>query len=285
MKTQDLRMLERRLKKVRVIYTDIDGTLVGPGGSLFASADGTLTLRTARAVFKAVRLGIDVFMVSGRSSHGLRTVAQVLGFRNYAAELGSEIIYDLGEKVISNIHGFDLGKGEKPIDWIRNSGALDLIFGEFPHKIRYYTPFSDSCHNTALLIGNVEVTKANQILNEHCHRVLRLVDNGKVPPVPDFSHPHCYHLLAASAGKKLAVRKDKEIRRLDKKHLVGIGESIEDLEIASEVGAYFVVRNGAEEDTRVMKAVSEQEGIFLTDSRMGLGWAEVIDILEDLGKM
>ena len=50
MRAENLREIERRLTKVKVIYTDVDGTLVGPGGSLFAAPEGTLTLKPAGAV-------------------------------------------------------------------------------------------------------------------------------------------------------------------------------------------------------------------------------------------
>jgi len=285
MRTENLEEIERRLTRVKVIYTDIDGTLVGPSGSLFTDPDGTLTLKVARALLKVLEAGIDVFIVSGRTGERLRAIARILGFRNYAAELGSEIIYDLGSKVIHNIEDIDLKKGQQLLDWIKNSGALDLIFEEFPGKIRYHTPFSETCQNSALLIGNIEVKRANQILTEHGLATLRLADNGLVSPVPDFPHPHCYHLLSASAGKRSAVKKDKEIRGLRTEELVGIGESVEDIEISSEVGVYFAVRNGAEEDARVMRKAKQQKNVFLLDYRMGLAWAEAIDILERLGKI
>ena len=285
MRAKNLEEIERRLTKVRVIYTDIDGTLVGPGGSLFKGPDGTLTLKPARAVLKVLEAGVDVFIVSGRTKERLKAIARIFGFRNYAAELGSEIIYDLGGKVIHNIEGMDLEKGERPLDWIKNSGALDLIFEEFPGKIRYHIPFSEACQNSALLIGNIEVKRANQILTEHGLAALRLADNGPAGPAPDFPHPHCYHLLSASIGKRSAVEKDKEVRALRTEELVGIGESIEDIEISSEVGVYFVVRNGAEEDPRVMRAAKQQRNVFLLDYGMGLGWAEAIDILGRLGRI
>ena len=285
MRVESLKEIERRLTKVRVIYTDVDGTLVGPGGSLFSGPDGTLTLKAARALLKVLEAGVEVFMVSGRSSMRLKAIARILGFRNYAAELGSEIAYDLGTKVIHNMEDMHLKKGERPLDWIKSSGAVDFIFEEFPGKVRYHTPFSETSQNSALLIGNVDAKRATQILTEHGLAALRLADNGPVRPVPDFPHPHCYHLLPASAGKKSAVRRDKDIRGLKTEELAGIGESIEDIEISPEVGAYFVVRNGAEEDKRVMKAAEMQQNVFLLDHRMGPGWAEAIDILERLRKI
>lgn len=285
MRADYLEEIGRRLTQVRVIYTDVDGTLVGPGGSLFRGAGGAPTLKPARAVLKVIKAGVDVFMVSGRSSVRLKAIARILGFRNYAAELGSEIIYDIGRKVIDTTEDLHLKKGEKPLDWMKRSGAVDLIFEEFPGKIRYHSPFSETCQSTALLIGNIEVERGNQMLREYGLSALRLADNGPVGPVPDFPHPHCYHLLPACVGKRCAVKRDKRIRGLETEELVGIGESIEDMEISSEVGVYFVVKNGAEEDERVMKAGEMQENAFLLDHRMGLGWAEAIDILERLGRI
>lgn len=98
-----------------------------------------------------------------------------------------------------------------------------------------------------------------------------MTDNGEVPPEPDFSRPHCYHLPPAAAGKRSALQNDKEIRGLRAAEVVGIGESVEDMEISPQVGVYFVVRNGAEDDPRVMNAVQERENAFLLERRVGLG--------------
>jgi hypothetical protein len=283
--TASLKQVDKRLNRIQVIYTDMDGTLVGPGGSLFAAPDGSLTMIPAQAVFRVLQRTIDVVIISGRTRVQLKENARTIGFRNYIAELGCEIVYDLGKKVIYNIGDMPLEEGQRPLDAIEESGAVNLIFREFPNQIRYYTPWSENVKDNALLVGNIDEERANRLLQEHGYTNLRMTDNGEVPPEPDFPRPHCYHLLPAAAGKRSAVQKDKEIRGLRTEELVGIGESMEDMEISPEVGVYFVVRNGAEDDPRVMQAVEERENAFLLEGRMGLGWAEAIEVLEQLGKL
>ncbi len=282
---KELEWIDKNLSKVKVIYTDMDGTLVGPDGSLFTSPYGKLTFLVARAIFETLKAGVDVVIVSGRSQYQLKENARLLGFKNYIAELGCEIVYNLGEKVIYNIGNIKLEEGKKPIDIIKGMGAVKLLFSEFSGKIRYYTPWSEYHDVNILLVGNIDVEKANKILKENKLSCLRISDNGKVPPEPDFSCPHCYHLMPRFSGKGSAVRKDKKIRGLHREEIVGIGESIGDIEIAPEVGAYFVVKNGVENEPRIKDIAENSDNIFILDEAMGLGWAKVIDILLNLKKI
>ena len=38
------------LGRIRVVYADLDGTILGPGGSLFARTDGDATVAAAEAI-------------------------------------------------------------------------------------------------------------------------------------------------------------------------------------------------------------------------------------------
>ncbi|MBN1528088.1 MAG: hypothetical protein JW895_03450, partial [Thermoleophilaceae bacterium] len=51
---------------VRCVYTDLDGTLLGRGASLFHTADGDFTLLPARALEACHRAGAEVVIKSGR---------------------------------------------------------------------------------------------------------------------------------------------------------------------------------------------------------------------------
>ena len=88
-------ILLHNLDKVKVIYTDVDGTFVH-NGCLFCMRNG-YTLQNARAIFKLLEAGIDVVMTSGREKEKLKDTARLLGFQNYIANLGIEIVYNQGE--------------------------------------------------------------------------------------------------------------------------------------------------------------------------------------------
>ncbi len=270
--------------RVKVIYTDMDGTLVNPSGCIFQTYNGKLSLEPAKAVTEVLKSEKDVVIISGRTRTQLKENARMLGFKNFIAELGCEIVYGLGKKVVYNLGEIRV-EGEKPLAKIEKMGIVDLIFDKFPGRIRYYTPWSENVETHPLLVGQVDVGEADEFLKKQGFGSFKMRDNGEVPPEPDFKKPHCYHLLPETSGKKTAVKKDKAIRNLKKEEIVGIGESLEDMEISSEAGVYFVVKNGAESDPRVGEAIKQSKNVFLLERRMGEGWAEAIEILRRMGKL
>ena len=52
--------------QVRCAYVDMDGTLLGPGGGLFAGLDGEVSLFGARALEACLRADVEVVVMSGR---------------------------------------------------------------------------------------------------------------------------------------------------------------------------------------------------------------------------
>jgi len=68
----------------RVLYVDVDGTLVGPGGDLFW--DGSTTL--AEALLAARAADLSVVPVTGRGRVQVRELCRLLGFPRGIGELG-----------------------------------------------------------------------------------------------------------------------------------------------------------------------------------------------------
>src|SRR5438093_13036502 len=76
---------------LRRVYADLDGTLLGPGGSLFASVDG-VTAEPAAAVARLLAAGIDLVLISGRTRDQVRESARTMGAAGYIAELGGLVV-------------------------------------------------------------------------------------------------------------------------------------------------------------------------------------------------
>src|SRR5690625_6541164 len=79
---------------IRVVYTDLDGTMLGPAGSLLTGPDGSPSLAAAQALVKAADAGLSVVPVSGRQADLLWHDARILGLDSGIAEAGSVIIRD-----------------------------------------------------------------------------------------------------------------------------------------------------------------------------------------------
>src|SRR5207248_10025235 len=81
---------------VRVLYTDVDGTLVGPLGNLLWDSHRAPTLAAAEALVRAAREGLEVVALTGRARAGMFEFARVLGLQSWLCELGGSGITDRG---------------------------------------------------------------------------------------------------------------------------------------------------------------------------------------------
>ncbi|MFZ0389753.1 MAG: HAD-IIB family hydrolase [Calditrichia bacterium] len=256
----------KRLEKTTVIYTDVDGTFVSEGG-LFKNRHG-YTLNNARAIQLLLEKGVDVVMTSGREKETMHSTARLLGFQNYIANLGIEIVYDQGKRVISNF-GAEVETQAGLKSWIEESGVVKAIFKEFPGKSRYYLPWSEGLRTHHLLIGELEFEKVQKLVDEAFPEI-RIIDNGAVSPNGEFRRPHAYHILPRRVGKKAAVALDKNERHLSTCNLIGIGDSMEDESIAPEVAVFFLLDEMVE---------ARHDNVVRVNNRDGEGFSRIIDFL------
>ena len=95
--------------------------------------------------------------------------------------------------------------------------------------------------------GLVDVTEVEAVLSEAGFDWLAFRDNGRLRRVlPELEVPEvrAYHLLPRGVSKATAVRRHREVRGFVREATAGIGDSLEDLVVADEVGAFFLVANG-----------------------------------------
>ena len=229
--------IKERLEKVKVIYTDVDGTFVY-NGCLFCTKYG-FTLKNASAIYDLLSAGVDIVMTSGREKEKLKDTARLLGFKNYIANLGIEIVYDQGQKVITNF-GVDLPDRDSLKLWIKETGVVAHIFKRYHGKVKYYKPWSDILTTHHLLVGELDFPEVSNFIDRE-YPEIRIIDNGAVSATETFKHPHAYHIVPRQVGKKSAVAIDKRERSLKKENLIGIGDSMEDVTIADEVAVFFLL--------------------------------------------
>ncbi len=271
---------------VRTVYTDVDGTLVGARACFFLDANSKYTLKPAEALLTAHKNNLDIVMVSGRNRHQLLEDARLLGTKNYIAELGCQIIYQLGKEIIVNADKLLKKNPDKSIfEIIAGSGAVEILFKAFPDCLEYHTPWSKQRECTHLFRGFIDINLADQLLKDNGHYYLKIVDNGVIGrqgTLRDLPEIHAYHLLPRQSGKPEAVKKDREIRNIPKESVVAIGDAASDLDLAKEVGAFFLVKNAIIQDSQIEKKVEQFDNVFITSEEMGLGFAEVIDLLAQI---
>ncbi len=270
------------LSRASVLYTDLDGTLLGPGASLLASAEGAPSLTAVRAVVDLNRAGLTCVICSGRNRWQLLEVARLLGWDSYIAEVGCVIVPGRGEAPLYFTGDWNkdaLREGETPYEAITRAGALELLRRAFPGRIEEHAPWHLNREATHVLRGNVPLAEAQSALDT-LELPVRIVDNGVInPPVHTLrgvAEVHAYHLIPQGVHKSDAISRDLARRGLEPADALAIGDSATDVEMADAVGLGVLVAN-ALDDARVLEAASTRANIAATRARRGEGWAELAD--------
>lgn len=269
-----------RLGDLRAVYADLDGTVLGPGGSIFAAPDGGVTERTVAAVRSLHEAGVPLVLMSGRTRRGIGEVARVLGAAAYIAELGALIVErdGPGDRVIQNF-GDVAGP---PAELIARSGAAAYLLERFPRQIRAVAPWTEA---TAMFEGFVDPAEANVALEEAGYGWLEFHDNGRMRrriPTLDVPEVHALHLLPRGVTKASAVRLHREAHGIATPSAIAVGDSPSDLVVAGAVGAFFLVANGAPASGAPARV---PENAYLTTGSYGEGFAEAVAIaLEGPGR-
>ena len=261
---------------MRCVYTDLDGTLLGPGGVLFRDAEGGFSMAQARALEACARVGAEVVIMSGRREPQVHEAARLMGQTSYIYEAGCAFAID-GETTL--LTGDLLPDEDGTIyEQIERRGVPAALFERFPGRLEYHSPWHHDRVLSHLFRGKVEVEEANALLRERGDDDLRLLDNGAIgTPMAAIDGPtHAYHLVPRMVSKANAVAAHARARGYDPAACIAVGDSVEDLEVAAAVGRFFVVANGPERDPGLRAALAAWDNATVTEGAMGDGFYEAV---------
>jgi hydroxymethylpyrimidine pyrophosphatase-like HAD family hydrolase len=259
----------------RVLFSDVDGTLVGRGGSLLADLEGAATLAAARALVAARRAGLEVVLVSGRTRAQLFEACRLLGLRDAIGELGTVLLRDGKVELQWGQTPRDLGA--TPAEALERSGALATVLDRFAGRIEPHTPWHQGRQGTALLRGQVDAAEVDAVLRAEGFGWAHLKDNGRLRgayPHLGGGETHAFHLLPAGVSKAATAAAYLAQRGMAPAAAAAVGDGPADLEIADAVGAMFLVANGAWAAER-----DAARQVVVTPSGAGDGFAEVVTAL------
>ena len=220
------------------------------------------------------RAGAEVVIMSGRREPQVHEGARLLGQASYIYEAGCAFVID-GEKTL--LTG-DLVPDETGTvyEQIEARGIPDLLFAAFEGRLEYHAPWHQDRVLSHLFRGKVDVGEANALLAEHGHD-LRLLDNGAIArPMPGLDVTHAYHLVPQQVSKASAVAAHMRARGYAREDTIGVGDSVEDLEVAAVVDQFFVVANGPARDPGLRAAIGGRENVTVTEGQMGDGFYEAV---------
>ena len=260
----------------RILYSDLDGTMVGPGGCFVRAADRSTTLEPAEALAALHDAGVSLALASGRTRAQLQEAARIFGADGFIAEMGAIIGWDHGRRS-SMLTGKTPPEFSGPlVAQLESLGLVDALLVEYEGRLEHHAPWHLGHETDVMMHGRVDVDVVNKWLVERGYGWLVLVDNGRLNGmVMDGldGAPHIYHLMARGISKGLGIATDLERRGLTASDAIAVGDSLSDLEMAPYVERFFLVRNGA--DVPDIRAAAEAlPNVTICDGPLGNGWAQ-----------
>ena len=276
------------LRDVSVIYTDIDGTFLAPGGRLLLDGDKQPSLDLVRVVLELAEAGVEVVPVTGRGRHSVSEIARLLGFGTVVAEMGS--VTQRGSGWTSRIT-YDTGQWDhnpavhrRPYEAIEATGVTQELVAAFPGRLERIMPFADGREVTHVFRGNVETGRAQAIVDGNdLPFVFR--DNGRIHPpshgltLEEGEAVHVYHLMPRGVDKGTAVEADMEHRGIGPEQAVGIGDSISDVAMGLHTGSFVVMQNALEHADLLERAQGLGKPVVATSGTTSSGWVEFARVL------
>ncbi len=264
---------------MRCLYVDLDGTLLGPGGSLLRGADGRFALEGVRALQACARAGVEVVVYSGRRQGSVFENSRLIGSTAYIFELGCGFVLDgelewLTDGVVPSVAEGTI------FEQVERSGAPALLLEYFAGRLEYHTPWSIGREVSHLFRGAVDPAEVSSVLGAAGFDWLRLVDNGVVRPrseqVAGLPVTYAYHLIPAGASKARAVARHMQARGYAPDECIAVGDSREDLDVAGVVGTFWVVANALEHDPGLAGELTGRPGVQVASEGYGAGVYEAV---------
>ncbi|HMM49825.1 MAG TPA: HAD hydrolase family protein [Miltoncostaeaceae bacterium] len=237
----------------RAVYVDLDGTLLGAGGSLLRDGDGRFSQDGVRALRLLHEAAVPVVLTSGRSALRLRMVRDLIGAQGVLAELGALSA------------GYPTAPEQTVFEAIQATGVPDALMAAEP-GLWEHLPARPGREGGHVFAGAVS-DGAFALVERLSQGTLRLADNGRIG-----EGVHIFHLLPANAGKAQAVAADVIERGCDAEACLAIGDSHQDLMMGRSVGAIAIVANGARADPELARIAP-----WVTEGSHGAGVREAVE--------
>ncbi|MBT2725390.1 HAD family phosphatase [Bacillus sp. ISL-75] len=227
----------------KVLFLDIDGTLLGP--------DGTIEDSTKKAISKVQAQGLEIFLATGRPLHELDELAKELNIHSFIGYNGAYAIYK-GEDIFQepmksstvmnfleiakdNQHEVVLYTNNKNVFTNVDSG----ITTEFMHKFHLHKnePYSPSVNSSILGMTLVNLNKDDPVLynNEEGIHLSQVNVEGM---------HHCYDVIRDKVNKGYGVQVVLNRLGINQESSIAFGDGMNDKEMLQNVGESFVMGNG-----------------------------------------
>lgn len=278
--------LAERLRKVRYVITDADGTMF-TGAKATVNTAGKPSAELIETLVELTKAGVGVIPCTGRNRAMIQEDARVLGFPGWIAEMGGVLCTRQSSNpewhYFTGTMPYDEASGKTPHDVICETGVIDEMLARWPGHLETY-------HDNGIGFEYREVTVALrgdapeddiQDMLDHSGLPLYLSDNGMVDHISgaselvcDHARPegiHTYHITPAGVSKGSGILRFIELAGLEPDEVLGAGDSPADCVIADAVGTFLFMCNGLGHE-RAEEELAARDNILISTKRATDGW-------------
>ncbi len=276
--------LRDRFSQVRYVFTDLDGTMMGPGSCVLRNAAGELSLDFVSTLNDLAAAGIEVIPCSGRNRSMLHEDTRLLGLNAYIGEMGGLIMLDRGHNEWEYYTGdmpYDPASGLTPHQVIEETGVCEEFVTRWPGMLEYHNDMANGYKYREVTVGlRGEVVDAEaQAILDASGLPLDWVDNGFLNYI---SAPTTLHLPADVRGRAFniqprgldkggAIARFCARRGIDPAETLSIGDASSDFLMARSTAAFILVENGLS-DPGAASFLAENDHAFVARGRLVDGW-------------
>lgn len=282
-----------RLARVRYVFTDLDGTMMGPGSCVLLNADGDHSLAFVQTLIELKRVGVEVVLTSGRNRSMMHEDSRLLGLTSYIGEMGGLIMYDREHndwEYYTADMPFDPASGLTPHQVIERTGVCQRFIDRWPGLIEYHNDMANGYKYrevTVGLRGEVPDAEAQAMLDE-TGLPLEWGDNGFLNYVsapttlelPQGVRGRAFNITPAGLTKGGAIERFCAHRGIDPAETLAIGDSGSDFLMAPAVETFVLVENGLK-DPGAAAFLDGNDNAFLVHGRLVDGWVAAMRLVLD----
>lgn len=285
--------LRERLSRIRYVFTDLDGTMLGPGSCVLKDNDGNPSLDFVSVLVDLKRAGVEVIPCSGRNRSMLHEDVRVLGLNSYIGEMGGLIMLDhKGNEweYFTADMPYDPSCGKTPHECIEQTGILDEFIGRWPGLLEFHNDMSNGYKHREVTVGmrgEVPDEEVREII-ERAGASVTWGDNGYLNYIsapttlelPEGVRGRAFNLMPAGLNKGRAVARFCEARGIDRAETLSIGDAGSDFLMADATEIFLLVENGLK-NPGATEFLEGAESAYVTRGRIVEGWVNAMRTLLD----
>lgn len=280
--------LRARLSKVRYVFTDMDGTMLAPGSTALADADGQPSLALVQVLVDLKRAGIEVIPCSGRNRSMLHEDVRILGLNAYIGEMGGLLMIDHKKndwRYFTADMAYDPSCGLSPHEVIERTGICEVFATRWPGLLEYHNDMSNGYKHrevTVGLRGEIPDEEAEAVLAEAVvgldwgdNGFLNYISAPTTLRLPAGVRGRAFNISPAGLTKGRGIERFCELRGIDPETAVALGDARSDFAMADAVGTFLLVENGLK-NPGAAEFMAERKNAYVTRGRIVDGWVSAM---------